>query len=144
MKHSKKEIYNNTRIKRLHRDSQIMDWMSIDRCKVRTLSNLFGGLVAWISEALLLVSSEDLCVLIGAHDMVTKPRGYLKRFTWRALQSKESCSTSQWCGWRNVFVCVCVRCFVVIIWWLKMFNQFIFDVANVGRSLAFIGRDGFY
>ena len=27
---------------------------------------------------------------------------------------------------------------------LERLNQFIFDVANVGRSLAFIGRDGFY
>ena len=44
----------------------------------------------------------------------------------------------------GMYLNMCVRCFVVIIWWLKMFNQFIFDVANVGRSLAFIGRDGFY
>ena len=34
--------------------------------------------------------------------------------------------------------------FVLIIWWLTIFNKCIFDVANVGRSLAFIGRDGFY
>ena len=39
---------------------------------------------------------------------------------------------------------VCVKYFVLIIWWLTIFNKCIFDVANVGRSLAFIGRDGFY
>ena len=39
---------------------------------------------------------------------------------------------------------LCVKYFVWIIWWLTIFNKCIFDVANVGRSLAFIGRDGFY
>ena len=39
--------------------------------------------------------------------------------------------------------CICM-CFVLIIWWLTIFNKCIFDVANVGRSLAFIERDGFY
>ena len=38
----------------------------------------------------------------------------------------------------------CVKYFVLIIWRLTIFNKCIFDVANVGRSLAFIGRDGFY
>ena len=33
---------------------------------------------------------------------------------------------------------VCVKYFVLIIWWLTILNKFIFDVANVGRSLAFI------
>ena len=37
-----------------------------------------------------------------------------------------------------------MKYFVLIIWWLTIFNKCIFDVANVGRSLAFIGRDGFY
>ena len=39
---------------------------------------------------------------------------------------------------------MCVKYFVLLIWWMKIFNKCIFDVANVGRSLAFIGRDGFY
>ena len=39
---------------------------------------------------------------------------------------------------------MCLKYFVLIIWWLTIFNKCIFDVANVGRSLAFIGRDGFY
>ena len=39
---------------------------------------------------------------------------------------------------------VCVKYFVLIMWWLTIFNKCIFDVANVGRSLAFIWRDGFY
>ena len=37
-----------------------------------------------------------------------------------------------------------MKYFVLIIWWLTIFYQCIFDVANVGRSLAFVGRDGFY
>ena len=37
-----------------------------------------------------------------------------------------------------------MKYFVLIIWWLTIFNKCIFDVVNVGRSLAFIGRDGFY
>ena len=41
-------------------------------------------------------------------------------------------------------MCMCVKYFVLIIWWLTIFNKCIFDVSNVGRSLAFIGRDGFY
>ena len=40
-------------------------------------------------------------------------------------------------------MCVCVKYLLLIIWWLTIFNKCIFDVANVGRSLAFIGRDGF-
>ena len=42
------------------------------------------------------------------------------------------------------YLYVCVKYFVLIIWWLTIFNNCIFDVANVGRSLAFTGRDGFY
>ena len=42
------------------------------------------------------------------------------------------------------FLYVCLKYFVLIIWWLTIFNKCIFDVANVGRSLAFIGKDGFY
>ena len=37
-----------------------------------------------------------------------------------------------------------MKYFVLIIWWLTIFNKCICDVSNVGRSLAFIGRDGFY
>ena len=46
----------------------------------------------------------------------------------------------------NMEECIymCVKYFVLIILWLTIFNKCIFDVANVGRSLAFIGRDGFY
>ena len=54
----------------------------------------------------------------------------------------ESCSCSDVYG--GMYLYVCVKYFVLIIWWLKIFNKCIFDVANVGRSLAFIGRDGFY
>ena len=43
-----------------------------------------------------------------------------------------------------MYLYVCVKYFIMIIWWLTIFNKCIFDVANVGRSLAFIGRDGFY
>ena len=39
---------------------------------------------------------------------------------------------------------MCVKYFVLIFWWLTIFNKCIFEVANVGRSLAFIERDGFY
>ena len=38
----------------------------------------------------------------------------------------------------GMYLYVCVKYFVLIIWWLKIFNKCIFDVANVGR------RDGFY
>ena len=44
----------------------------------------------------------------------------------------------------GMYLYVCVKYFVLIIWWLTIFNKCIFDVANVGRSLASIGRDGFY
>ena len=44
----------------------------------------------------------------------------------------------------GMYLYVCVKYFFLIIWWLKIFNKCIFDVANVGRSLAFIGGDGFY
>ena len=37
-------------------------------------------------------------------------------------------------------VTLCVKYFVFIIWWLTIFNKCLFDVANVGRSLAFIGE----
>ena len=42
----------------------------------------------------------------------------------------------------NMEECIymCVKYFVLIIWWLTIFNKCIFDVANVGRSLAFIGE----
>ena len=44
----------------------------------------------------------------------------------------------------GMYLYVCVKYFVLIIWWLTIFNKCIFDVTNAGRSLAFIGRDGFY
>ena len=44
----------------------------------------------------------------------------------------------------GMYLVVCVKYFFLIIWWLTIFNKCIFDVANVGMSLAFIGRDGFY
>ena len=45
----------------------------------------------------------------------------------------------------GMYLYVCVKYFVLIIWWLTIFNKCIFDVAKyVGRSLAFIGKDGFY
>ena len=58
----------------------------------------------------------------------------------------ESCSYMTHLRRSDVYMeeCVCVKYFVVIIWWLTIFNKCKFDVANVGRSLAFIGRDGFY
>ena len=43
-----------------------------------------------------------------------------------------------------ICICMCVKYFVLIIWWLTISNKCIFDVVNVGRSLAFIGRDFFY
>ena len=36
-----------------------------------------------------------------------------------------------------MYLYVCVKYFVSIIWWLTIFNKCLFDVANVGRSLAF-------
>ena len=51
--------------------------------------------------------------------------------------------SSKRCIWRNVFY-VYVNYFVLIIWELTIFNKCVFDVANVGRSIGFIGRDGFY
>ena len=44
----------------------------------------------------------------------------------------------------GMYLFMCVKYFVLIIWWLTIFNKYIFDVANVGRSLAFIGRYCFY
>ena len=44
----------------------------------------------------------------------------------------------------GMYLYVRVKYFVLIIWWLTIFNKCIFDVENVGRSLAFIGKDGFY
>ena len=37
-------------------------------------------------------------------------------------------------------ICMCVKYFVLIIWWLTIFKKCVFDVSNVGRSLAFINN----
>ena len=46
--------------------------------------------------------------------------------------------------YKGMYLHVYVNYFVLIIWYLTIFNKCIFDVANIGRSLAFIGRYGFY
>ena len=44
----------------------------------------------------------------------------------------------------GMYLYECVKYLFLIVWWLTIFDKSIFDVANVGRSLAFIGKDGFY
>ena len=85
--------------------------------------------------------------MIGTHGM---PRGYLNILTGRAQRQSLAVTLHDATHLRRsdvygrMYLYVCVKYFVLIIWWLKIFNNCIFYVANVGRSLAFIGRDGFY
>ena len=66
--------------------------------------------------------------MIGAHGM---PREYLK-IQKQSIAVTLNIRRSDVYG--GMYLYVCLKYFVLIIWWLTIFNKCIFDVANVGRS----------